>query len=45
LISSPKTGVSATMTRLTTKTMTASRRIWRGLRNDTASITAMAGTR
>ena len=45
LISSPNTGVSATITKLTAKTITASRRIWRGLRNDTASITAMAGTR
>ena len=45
LISTPKYGVAATMIRLTAKTTIASRRIWRGLRNDTASITAIAGMR
>ena len=45
LISAPNTGVSATSSRLTAKTTTASRRIWRGLRKDTPSITAMAGMR
>ena len=45
LISAPNIGVSATMTTLTAKTTMASRRIWRGLRKETASITATAGTR
>ena len=45
LISAPNIGVIATITRLTANTMSASRRIWRGLRNDTASSTAMVGAR
>ena len=45
LISAPKIGVAATMTRLTANTTSDSRRIWRGLRNDTASMMAMAGIR
>ena len=45
LISAPKTGVNATRMRLAKNTMTASRLIWRGLRKDTLSSTAMVGKR
>ena len=45
LISAPKYGVTATSTRLTKKTMSASRRIWRGLRNETPSMMATVGNR
>ena len=45
LISGPNIGVAATMIRLTVNTTTASRRIWRGSRNDTPSRMAMVGIR
>ena len=45
LMSAPKCGVAATRTRLTTKTTSDSRRIWCGVRNDTASSTATVGMR
>ena len=45
LMSAPKCGVAATKIRLTTNTTIDSRRIWRGVRNDTASSTATVGKR
>ena len=45
LISAPKNGVTATSTRLTTKTTSASWRISRGDRNEVAIRTATAGMR
>ena len=43
LTSAPNCSVAATNARLTKKTMTASRRMWRGGRNEVANITASAG--
>ena len=45
LMSAPNSGVAATRRRLMRNTTSDSRRIWRGVRNDTASSTAMVGMR
>ena len=45
LMSAPNSGVAATNIRLATKTISDSRRIWCGVRNDTSSSTATVGTR
>ena len=45
LISAPKNSVPITIAKLTAKTISATRRIWRGESSDVPSITATAGIR